>query len=359
VVARPLAWRRTAVGVVASAAAVAAVTAAIAAVDDFVPVLSLGALYIFAVLPVAIGFGFVFALGVSVASMLAFNWFFLPPTHTLMLREGSNWLALAVFVVTALVASELAARARRRAAQAEQREREAAALARELVEAEAIRRSDAIKTAILRAVSHDLRSPLTAIAAAVSALQSAALQLSSADREALLETIRAESDRLDRLVSNLLDLSRLEAGAAHPRPELWSADELLAQALDEVRGGERVAVELPPDLPPVRVDAVQIQRALVNLLDNALKFSPAESRVVVRGETVGDRVVLRVLDGGPGLAPGDAERVFEPFRRGEGRGTGLGLAIARGFAEANGARVWAEDGSGGGAFALELPAVRA
>jgi len=432
------------VGTLASAGAVALVTAAIEVVRPYVPVLSLGVVYVFAVLPVAIVWGLAYAIPVSIASMLAFNWFFLPPTHTFSLADGANWFVLAVYLVTAVVVSELAARARRRAREAEQRARETALLAeiaktllqgvdirdelehigaeaarvlgvaaatielgtaaaspgerrfpleagnREVgvlvvpsaeepdpavrarflpslasllavaIEHEELDRSDAVKTALLQAVSHDLRSPLTAISAAVSGLEDSQLRLDERDRAELLETIRIESERLSRLVGNLLDLSRLQAGAVQPRPELWTVDELVGQALDELGGAERVDVELAAELPPVQVDAAQIQRVLVNLLENALKFSPPAGRVRVRGGLERGEVVVQVLDEGAGLAPEDLERVFEPFGRGRATtapGAGLGLAIARGFAEANGARVWAEPSGGGGCFVLALPAL--
>ena len=167
-------------GILFSAFAVAAVTGAIFGLRTFAPVLSLGVLYIFAVLAVAIGWGLAYAVPVSIASMLAFNFFFLPPIHTLALSDSENWFALAVYLVTAVVVSELAARARRRAFEAEEREREAAELAERTVEAEALRRSDAAKTALLRAVSHDLRSPLTAIRAAAEGLENTAFRLGSA-----------------------------------------------------------------------------------------------------------------------------------------------------------------------------------
>src|SRR5213078_5276794 len=195
-----------------SAGAVAVVTGAIFGLKEVAPVLSLGVLYLFAVLPVAVFYGLAYALGVSVASMLAFNFFFLPPLHTLALSDSENWVALAVYLVTAVVVSELAAVARRRSLAA--------------VEAEALRRSNVVKTAVLHSVSHDLRSPLTAIRAAGEGLESGSLHLDARDRAELLETIRLETARLERLVSNLLDLSRLEAGAAPPEPELWPIDEL-------------------------------------------------------------------------------------------------------------------------------------
>jgi two-component system sensor histidine kinase KdpD len=442
---------RHAAALLTSAAAVALVTAAIFALDSFAPVLSLGVLYLFAVLPVAVLFGLAYAIPVSIASMLAFNWFFLPPTHTLRLSNGENWIALAVYLVTAVVVSVLAARSRAREAEAHRRALEASLLAevagtllesehvqdelnaisarvaeaigvartrieldsvrrpdpgesardlragersvgrlflesepdpevaerlssglasllavavdrerlgRRAVEAEALRRSDAIKTAILRAVSHDLRSPLTAIRAATDGLESAALELSEADRAGLLATIDVETRRLDRLVANLLDLSRLELGAADPRPELWTVESLVGQALSVLGArAERVDVSLSADLEPIEVDGVQIEHVLVNLLDNALKFSP-DAPVELVGEQLNGEAVVRVVDHGPGLSDGELERIFEPFEQGRvpSRGSGLGLAIAKGFAQANGARLEAESGREGGAsFVLSLP----
>ncbi|HEY2935827.1 MAG TPA: DUF4118 domain-containing protein [Gaiellaceae bacterium] len=421
------------VGVLASAGAVALVTAAIAVAKPYVPVLSLGVLYVFAVLPVAVVWGLAFAIPVSIASMLAFNWFYLPPTHTFSLEDGENWFALAVYLVTAVVVSDLAARARRRARDAEQRAREAESLAetarallqgveirRELdriaalaaralgvadaaielgeggggfalraggrvigrvvvptgedpdaavlarflpslaslvavaLAREELEREDAVKTALLRAVSHDLRSPLTAISAAVGGLEDTELTLDVEDRTSLLETIRIETDRLGRLIANLLDLSRLEAGAARPHAEIWTTDELVGQAVEELRAHDRVTIELPDELPPVQVDAVQIGRVLVNLLENALRFSSGSVRVAGRAD--GGEVVIEILDDGPGLPAAEVERVFQPFHHGPAGGSGLGLAIARGFAEANRARVWAEPRAAGGCFVLALPA---
>jgi two-component system sensor histidine kinase KdpD len=320
-------------------AAVAATTVVVYALRPVAPVLSLGALYVFPVLAVSIRFGAAYAVPVAVASQLVFNFLFLPPLHTLALRDSENWVALAVNVVTAVVVSQLAAR---------------------LIAAERVRRSDEIKTAVLRSVSHDLRSPLTAIRAAGDGL--AAGGLDDGERRDLAETVRTETQRLDRLVSDLLDLSRLEAGAAEPHQELWPPDMLAADALEAV-GAEaaRVAVVLPDDVPPVLVDSAQAGRVLANLLDNALKFTPQPWAVELTAAREDGMVVFRVSDHGPGIAEAERERVFEPFERGQaagGRpGSGLGLAIARGFADANGWRLWIEHADRGGAtFALALPA---
>lgn len=353
---------RVIAGTAFSAFVVAAVTGAIFGLRTFTPVLSLGVLYVFAVLPVAIGWGLAYAVPVSIASMLAFNFFFLPPLHTLALQDSENWFALAVYLVTGVVVSELAARARRRAVEAEEREREAAELAEKTFEAEALRRSDAAKTALLRTVSHDLRSPLTAIKAATEGLETTSFRLSSSERAELLAAIRLEAERLDRLVSNLLDLSRLEVGVANSNPELWSVDELVGRALDALGlDATRVTVSLPDQVPLVEVDAGQIERALVNLLENALKFSSPQGHVFVAVDVGVREVVVAVRDDGVGLASEDLDAIFEPFQRGSGSsdraGAGLGLAIVRGFAQANGGRVWAESAARGATFFLALPTV--
>jgi two-component system sensor histidine kinase KdpD len=334
---------------VSSLAAVAVVTGVIFALKPVAPVLSLGVLYLFAVLPVAVLWGLPYAVPVSVLSMLAFNFFFLPPTHTLRLADSENWVALAVYIVTAISVSELAARARRRA--------------REIRETETLRRSDAVKTAVLRSVSHDLRSPITAIMTASDVLEDSGEALTPEERAELHTSIRLQIQRLDRFVANLLDLSRLEAGAARPLPELWTMDGLVARALEAV-GPENTRIEatVPDESPPVSVDAAQLEHALVNLLENALKFSSVTDPVEMRAEVAGSEVILRITDHGPGIPHDEQSLIFEPFRRGtsgdRGRGSGLGLAIARGFIQLNGGRLWIESEAGRGTtFALAFPAV--
>jgi two-component system sensor histidine kinase KdpD len=361
--------------VLACLAALALVTGAIELLKGHVPVLSLAVLYLLAIIPVAVAWGIVYAAGISVGSMLCFNFFFLPPLYTLTLQDTRNWFALLVFLVTAVVVSELASRSRRRAEEAEaalralreltnERERLAAErerLAAEALEAEALRRSDAMKTALLRAVSHDLQSPLMAILTSAGALAHGELSLAEEDRRELTETILAEAERLARLVRNLLDLSRLQAGAAAPEPGDWPVDDLVLQALDGVEAGSRVEVVLPEDDSPlVHADLHQVERVVANLVENAVRYSPADEPVRVQVRETGSEVLVRVVDHGPGIPPEEAERIFQPFQRGSLtgpiRGAGLGLAIARGFAEANGGRVWVESHAGQGAtFVLALP----
>jgi K+-sensing histidine kinase KdpD len=340
---------RRVTGILSSVIAVALVTGAVFALRPIAPVLSLGVLYVVAVVAVAVFAGLAYAIPASVASMLAFNFLFLPPVHTFALHDSANWVALGVYIAVAVVVSELATRSRR--------------LAREAVEAETLRQSDAVKTSVLRAVSHDLRSPLTAIRTASEGLGNPRFELSTEERDDLFETIRMEVGRLERLVNNLLDLSRLEAGPALRKPELWTIDTLVGRALEQLgTDADRVEVILASDLPPIRVDATHLERVLVNLLENALKFSSPTDPVSVSATAESGRLVVRVRDEGPGVAEADRSRIFEAFERGSGaeRGSGLGLAIARGFAEANGGRVWVEPTgplSGGSTFVLALPGV--
>ena len=342
-------WRRRATGIAFSVGVVALVTGGVFALRPIAPVVSLGVLYVLAVVAVAVVSGLAYAIPVSVGSMLAFNFLFLPPVHTFALRESENWVALVVYLTVGVVVGELATRSRR--------------LGRQAVEAETLRQADAVKTAVLHAVSHDLRSPLTAIRAASEGLDSPAVQLDAREREELFETIRIEVHRLERLVNNLLDLSRLEAGPARRTPELWTVDALVASALEQLGPeADRVETNFGVDVGLVRVDGPQLHRVLVNLLENALKFSSPSDPIDVTVESGGGRILIRIRDRGPGIAEADRERIFDAFERGSnsGPGSGLGLAIARGFAEANGGRIWAEPGAepaGGSIFVLELPAV--
>ncbi len=227
-------------------------------------------------------------------------------------------------------------------------------------EAEASRRADVAKTALLHAISHDLRSPLTAIATAASGLRSSSL--ADDDRDALLSTIDDEAGRLARLVDDLLDLSRIEAGAVKPQPDWCDLGDVLAGALASARArqDERpIELDVAAGLPLVQADPAQLERVFSNLIDNALKFSPDGAPVRVSATRTGGRVAVRVTDSGRGIAPSRRASVFEPFGRGEegGKGSGLGLAICRGFVEANGGEIRLQSDTGRGTtFTVSFPA---
>jgi two-component system sensor histidine kinase KdpD len=233
---------------------------------------------------------------------------------------------------------------------------------RRSAEAEGARQADVAKTALLHAISHDLRSPLTAIKTAASALGEA--NLTAADRSELTAVIDEESLRLARLVDDLLDLSRIQAGAVNPLPDWCDLREVVARSAAHVRGSrgrETVELDLPDELPLVKADPSQLERVFSNLIENAIKFSPAGSPVRVTGGAGEGRVTVRVIDRGRGIPLSKRGHVFEPFFKGRagGQGSGLGLAICRGFVEANGGRIVLQSGTGNGtSFAVSFPLAR-
>jgi len=226
----------------------------------------------------------------------------------------------------------------------------------QVIETKALRRANVVKTTLLRSVSHDLRSPLTAIATAAGGLESETI--SDEQRRELASVISEEAARLERLIRNLLDLSRIQAGAAEPRTDWASLDELVEGAVASADAPRRTFdLDIDPDLPLLRVDAAQLERALANVLENSAHFAGDEP-VTVRGRATGPNVLLRISDRGPGVPRADLERIFEPFYRLQdgASGSGLGLAIARGFLEANGGRIRAESLPGQGtSFVIQLP----
>jgi two-component system sensor histidine kinase KdpD len=442
-------------GLVVAALSVTVTTLIVYPLAEVAPVVSLGVVYLVAVLLVATIWGSWLGIATAVASAFAFNFFHIPPTGRFTIADGEHWVALAVFFVAAIVASELAQRARQQAREADDRRREAdlsaemarlllradrqdealaavahriartlelpsvsvelgtvdagerrvafplregphqigtllvsadtpetklrrlqervvpsleallaGALEREQllsnrVEAAALRRTDVLKTALLRAVSHDLRSPLTAILNAAGPLTSDSI--SPAERAELAGVITEEARRLSRLIDNLLDLSRLEAGAAEPQRGWCELREVIGAALEELDLPEETfRLQLAPDMPLIKADPSQLQRAFVNLLANSARYSGGHP-VQVRAMGLHNRIMVRVIDRGPGIPSAQQERVFEPFYRAGTdrtghRGSGLGLAIVRGFIEANGGRVWVESlPQQGTTFVLELP----
>ncbi|MEA2218090.1 MAG: two-component system, OmpR family, sensor histidine kinase KdpD [Solirubrobacteraceae bacterium] len=441
-------------GVFAAVAAVALTTLVVYPLKRVAADISLSVVYLLAVLFVATYWGAWLAIATAFLGALAFNFFHIPPTGRLTIADSRDWVALAVFLVAAIVASTLADAARSRALEADQRRREAGlaaemsrtllrgedlgaalhvaaerlataldlpsaaielapvhaderrlvfplregsrqiaslvlpaglpeatlgrvqervvpaleallaaalerdALLTDVVETRALRRSDVLKTALLRAVSHDLRTPLTAILAAAEPL--AGEHLDDDERRELAAGVAVEARRLSRLIDQLLDLSRLEAHAVQARPDWCSIEELLRAAVDDVATPAEFSLSLDPEIPLVRADAAQLERAFANLLENSARHAGGHP-VSVRARPVAHRVLVRIVDRGPGIPPTQLERVFEPFyssgndRTGH-RGSGLGLAIARGFLEVNGARVWAESLPGQGtSFVVEVP----
>jgi two-component system sensor histidine kinase KdpD len=351
-------------GLVASLVVVAAATGLVFPLKTVAPAVSLGVVYIPGVLAISTIWGLRLGLFTALLSALSFNWFHTPPLGRLDVAADRNLAALIVFAIVAILSGALGELARARAAESERRRQEAAQALGELeemererdrmreeaIEAEALRRSDELKTSLLRSVSHDLRTPLTSIIAAGAALDSPSV--TPGERRELSEAVVEQGQRLSRLVENLLDVSRLESGKAEPHREPVELSGILEAARHSIGpGGEVVRLGLDADLPALSADPVQLERAFANLLDNAVVHGGGQP-VLVRSRVVGGRVVVRVVDRGPGIPDGERERIFEPFYRvardGSGNGSGLGLAIARGFVEANDGEIEVESLPGQG-----------
>jgi two-component system sensor histidine kinase KdpD len=223
------------------------------------------------------------------------------------------------------------------------------ALAEQARRAEELARIDDLRASLLAAVGHDLRNPLAAVTAAASTLRQTDIELTPEDREELLETIVEHADRLNDLIANLLDMSRIQAGALSVHPEPTVLLEVLRGVVR--RGGERLELDIPDALPLVVADAGLLERVIANLVDNADRHVPVGEKILVRAYSGEGRVTIEVVDHGPGVAPDRMEEIFAPFQHFGDRtttGVGLGLAIARGFTEAMGGTLAASVTPGGG-----------
>lgn len=314
------------------------------------------------------------AIAGSVVGVLLFNFLFLPPTGTFTINDSENWVALAAFLITAVTAGQLSARVRQRAEEAENRRREIERLYAELQDAferashaEALRRSELLKSSLLDAVTHDLRTPLTSIKASVTTLleelrtrPDRAVAMDVEGRREMLEVIDEETDRLARFIEGLVELARIEAGEMHLRRRLGAVDEMILIALQRAEPLTRnhvIETSIEPDLPAIRVDPRTVAEVIYTLIDNAAKYSPAGSRIRVTAARAGDKFVqLAVEDEGAGIPAELRERVFDKFFRAtrgndsaakQPSGTGVGLAIARGIVEAHGGRIRIDDNDEG------------
>jgi len=299
-------------------------------------------LYLLAVVIAGARFGRGPSLLAATLSVLAFDFFFIPPYFTFLVTEKRYVLTFAIMLVVSLVTSGLSLRVT----------------------------TEERRSSLLSALSHDLRTPLAAITGAATTLRDESAAIDGGQRRELLDTICEEADRLERLVRNLLDMTRLESGALAVKRQWMPLEEIVGSALTRLESqleGRPIRTDLPAELPLVSADAVLLEQVFVNLLENAAKYTPPGSpvEIVARAAPQDRAIAIEVCDRGPGIAPGDESRLFEKFFRGRQTGSGatsagLGLAICRGVISAHGGTIAAANRPGGGAvFRMTLPIVGA
>jgi two-component system sensor histidine kinase KdpD len=300
---------------------------------------------------------------IAIAATLAFNYFFFPPVGTLAIAGAENWVALAAFLVVAVIASQLSAAAQARAREAIERRNEVTRLLTERDEAERLRQKAELASTLLASLSHDLKTPLTALRVAVENLRG---DLSVEERRAQAAAATAELERLNRLFQHILDMARIDTAALRVEPEWVTPADVVDAALAQVGhaiDGRPVHVRAEAEVQ-LRIDPRVASVALSHLLENAAQYSPADRDIEIDASATGDELSVSVTDHGPGLEASDLQHLFERFYRGQrarqlAPGTGMGLAITRGLLAAVGGRVWAENAAGGGArLTMTLPGQR-
>jgi len=360
-------------GYVVGALSVGVLTLVLKIIGTHVNAATVSLALLLTVLFIATRWGSAPALATSIVAMLCFNFFFLPPLGTFTIAATDNWVALIAFLVTAVTAGQLSASARRRAEEAEAGKREIERLYAELRDAferashtEALRQSEKLKSALLDAVTHDLRTPLTSIKASVTTLldevrgSGQPVSLDPESRVEMMEVIDEESDRLSHFINGLIELARIEAGESHLRRRWGVIDEIISTALsraEPITRNHGVEVDVEQELPGVRVDERAVSEVVYTLIDNAAKYSPKGSTIRITARRAGEELIqMAVADEGLGIPVDLRERVFDKFfratRDGDVRtrqptGTGMGLAIAKGIVEAHEGRIWIDSGSNG------------
>lgn len=317
------------------------------------------------------------ALVASLAAMLSFNYYFLPPFRTWHISDPTNWVAWIAFILTAVIAGELSAYARRRREEAERGKIEIERLYSELQnafaqasQAEALRQSEKLKSSLLDAVTHDLRTPLTSIKASVTTLLEDKKEqlLDDEGQTEFLEIINEETDRLNEFIEGMVGIAKIEAKALHLRKNWSAVEEIINTAINRARNqlnSHKILLDIEADLPTIFVDANSLSEVVYTLLDNAAKYSPKETKIKITARRFDDKMIeIAVEDEGEGVAEEMREKVFEKFfRAGQGdihnteSGLGLGLAIARGVVESQNGRIWIEDGQDGFVtrFVFQIP----
>ncbi|HKO98245.1 MAG TPA: ATP-binding protein [Pyrinomonadaceae bacterium] len=369
-------YRKPFLGYIAAVVVIAAATGALRALGSHVNPTTVALTFVLIILVLATAWGSRAAVLASLLGAACFNFFFLTPLGTFHIADPENWIALAALLITAITVGQLSSRAKSRADEATAARHEIERLYQELQktfeetsQAKALKQSERLKSALLDAVTHDLRTPLTSIKASVTTLLDDQRALGEADlkfrlneeeRVDMLEVIDEEADRLDRFIEDLVAMARIEAGELQLRREWGSLEDIVAAALERaspLARNHHIELRIPDDLPSIRVDERAVAEVIFVLLENAAKYSPSGSTIRLAAvRAAEDMVRLTIEDEGPGIPAELRERVFDKFFRamrngdsvGHKPGTGMGLAIARGIVEAHGGRIWIEDAEGSG-----------
>jgi two-component system sensor histidine kinase KdpD len=342
---------------------VAGCTAIAALMDRHFDPANLTMIYLLGVVVAAIAFGRGPAVVAAVLSVAVFDFAFVPPRFTLRVSDTQYLVTFGVMLVVALVIGTLTAWLREQRAWATLREQRTAELHRLSRDLQMQAETERTRSALLSSVSHDLRTPLAAITGAATSLRDGSRTLSEATREELADTIAEEALRLNRLIGNLLDMTRLESGTLAPRKEWYSLEEVVGAALarlEPVLLDRVVRPSLPDDLPLVPLDGVLFEQVVWNLVENASKYTPAGGSIDISARIHGGELRFDVGDRGPGIGSGDERRLFEKFYRGANAsgqpGVGLGLSICEAIVRAHGGTIEAANRAGGGAvFTVWLP----
>ena len=333
-----------------SVAAVLLATIGLSSLHNHVNSTTVALLLLLIVLSSATFFGRNPALLASFVAMLCFNYFFLPPLHTWTIADPQNLVAWAAFTITALVAGELSAYADRRALDAERLYEELQMAFKTATQAEALQQSEKLKSALLDAVTHDLRTPLTSIKASVTTLLDSegghrTIELNSEGRAEFLDIINEETDRLNGFIEGMVQLARIEAGSVNSTGTLANVEEIITIALERAEKlvvDHHLTLNLQKELPLIRVDARAVAEVFYNLIENAAKYSPPGTTITISAVSHGNSVLISIMDEGKGIPADMREKVFEKFVRLDGDhsdGLGLGLAIARGIVEAQDGKI--------------------
>lgn len=358
------------VGIIVAVASVGAATVSLLPLRETVGSATVVLIQLFVVVLVATIFGRLAALVASLLAAFSFNFFFLEPFFTLRISEPQNWVALLVFLAVAVTVGHLSATSNRRRAEAERLYKELGEAFEKASEAEALRRREKLKTSLLDAVTHDFRTPLTSIKAAVTMLiddnqlENQEKTLDQHGKTELLEVINEETDRLNTFVESMVELARFQAGENELRRSSVTAEEIVVKAAKRaksLRPGHRLTSHIESSLPALSVDSRAIVEAVYNLINNAAKYSPAGTTIHIAASRQNGGIRFSVEDEGPGIPEAERESVFERFYRGPNNGNanglGMGLAIVRGIIEAHGGRIWIESGKTGARFVFDLPVV--